>query len=172
MAHYSFVTRWRIEASLEQVWDAVYQAEQWPRWWKGVEQVLELESARGENGVGALRRFTWKSRLPYRLTFQMRVTRVMPHQLIESSAEGELEGTGRWTFSGNGKETAVRYDWNVRTTKLWMNLLAPVARPLFKWNHDVVMKQGEEGLRRLLKPALSERSWINRTGTPASGLCC
>lgn len=31
-----------------------------------------------------------------------------------------------------------------------MNLLAPVARPLFAWNHDVVMTWGGEGLARLL----------------------
>ena len=40
--------------------------------------------------------------------------------------------------------------WNVRTTKPWMNLLAPLARPLFKWNHDVVMGWGAEGLARKL----------------------
>jgi hypothetical protein len=31
-----------------------------------------------------------------------------------------------------------------------MNLLAPVARPIFKWNHDVVMGWGAEGLARKL----------------------
>ncbi|MCA1656715.1 MAG: polyketide cyclase, partial [Actinobacteria bacterium] len=25
-------------------------------------------------------------------------------------------------------------------------LLAPLARPVFRWNHDVVMRQGGEGL--------------------------
>jgi hypothetical protein len=46
--------------------------------------------------------------------------------------------------------TAVVYDWNVRTTAPWMNLLAPIARPFFRWNHDVVMGWGGEGLARLL----------------------
>jgi hypothetical protein len=31
-----------------------------------------------------------------------------------------------------------------------MNLLAPLARPIFEWNHDVIMRQGGEGLARLL----------------------
>ena len=31
-----------------------------------------------------------------------------------------------------------------------MNLLAPIARPVFAWNHDWVMKRGGEGLSRLL----------------------
>ena len=51
----------------------------------------------------------------------------------------------------DGGSTRVRYDWRVKTTKPWMNLLAPVARPFFKWNHDVIMGWGEEGLRKRLK---------------------
>jgi hypothetical protein len=31
-----------------------------------------------------------------------------------------------------------------------MNLLSPVARPVFRWNHDYVMRTGGEGLARLL----------------------
>ena len=46
--------------------------------------------------------------------------------------------------------TAVVYEWNVSTTKPWMNLLAPIARPLFAWNHDWVMRNGGEGLAQLL----------------------
>jgi hypothetical protein len=46
--------------------------------------------------------------------------------------------------------TAVLYEWNVHTTRAWMNLLAPVARPVFAVNHDYVMRHGGEGLARLL----------------------
>jgi hypothetical protein len=35
-----------------------------------------------------------------------------------------------------------------------MNLAAPIARPLFKWNHDMVMQQGGKGLARLLNARL------------------
>jgi len=44
----------------------------------------------------------------------------------------------------------VIYDWRVRTTKRWMNLASPIARPIFKWNHDRVMRWGGEGLARHL----------------------
>jgi hypothetical protein len=44
-----------------------------------------------------------------------------------------------------------RYDWNVETTKAWINYLAPIARPVFKWNHDVVMGWGAEGLAKKLQ---------------------
>jgi hypothetical protein len=64
-------------------------------------------------------------------------------------ADGELAGTGRWRFF-DGRDTAVTYEWNVRTTRPWMNVLAPVARPVFRWNHNVVMHQGGQGLADLL----------------------
>jgi hypothetical protein len=44
----------------------------------------------------------------------------------------------------------VIYEWNVHTTKAWMNALAPVARSAFQWNHDYVMRNGGAGLARLL----------------------
>jgi hypothetical protein len=46
--------------------------------------------------------------------------------------------------------TAVVYEWNVRTTKAWMNALAPVAKGAFKSNHDYVMRNGGVGIAKLL----------------------
>jgi hypothetical protein len=31
-----------------------------------------------------------------------------------------------------------------------MNLIGPVARPAFAWNHDLVMRQGAHGIAREL----------------------
>ena len=149
MADYSFVTLWRFRAPLAPVWDLIYHSEQWPEWWRGVERVERIEPGDAE-GLGSLHRYTWKSKLPYRLAFEMRLTRVEPMKFIEGEAVGELTGTGRWQLTQDGDVTGVRYDWNVSTTKPWMNLLAPVARPVFKWNHDVVMNWGAEGLARKL----------------------
>jgi len=146
VADYSFVTIWKFPAPLEDVWKAISESDQWPTWWKGVEKV-ELIKKGGANDIGTVKRYTWKSKLPYRLVFDMRTTRIERHSLIEGVATGELDGTGLWTFSYANGVTTVRYDWNILTTKRWMNLLAPVARPFFKWNHDVVMEWGRECLQ-------------------------
>jgi hypothetical protein len=69
--------------------------EEWPSWWRAVEKVERLADG-DDNGVGALRRITWRTALPYRLSFSMRVTRVEPMTLIEGRAEGELAGLGRY----------------------------------------------------------------------------
>jgi hypothetical protein len=70
--------------------------------------------------------------------------------LLEAQASGELVGTGLWQLRGNVTTTTVQYDWNVRTTRAWMDLLAPVARPAFAWNHASVMRQGGEDLAAYL----------------------
>ncbi len=80
----------------------------------------------------------------------MRTTRVERPRLLEGEASGELAGTGRWRLFEQDGVTAVLYEWNVQTTKRWMNLLAPIGRPLFAWNHDWVMANGAEGIAKLL----------------------
>jgi hypothetical protein len=149
MAKYRFVTIWHVAAPIESVWNEIYYSEFWPIWWKGVESVVELKPGY-KDGIGSVRRYTWKSLLPYKLTFDMRTVRVEPLSMIESVATGDLEGKGLWQFSVDRTGTVARYDWEVETTKLWMNILSPLARPLFKWNHDVVMEWGAEGLRKRL----------------------
>ncbi len=101
-------------------------------------------------GVGSLGRYVWKSRLPYRLGFDTRIVAIDRPRYMEGHAAGELEGTGRWRLFEEGPMTAVTYQWEVRTTAAWMNRVAPLARPVFAWNHDVVMAWGAQGLARLL----------------------
>jgi uncharacterized protein YndB with AHSA1/START domain len=152
---YSFLTTWCLEAPRDQVWDAIYESERWPEWWRGVVAAARLVEG-DPSGVGQVSRYTWRSRLPYDLDFEMTTTRVDRPRLLEGRAEGELAGTGRWRLfeedgaNGASAITAVVYEWNVSTTKRWMNLLAPLARPVFAWNHDWVMRNGGEGLAKLL----------------------
>jgi uncharacterized protein YndB with AHSA1/START domain len=153
VTRYRFLTTWCLEAPIEPVWEAIHDSERWPRWWRGVEKVVELEPA-GEDGTGQLARYTWKSRLPYELEFEMRTTRVERPHALEGEASGELEGGGRWRLFERDGTTAVLYEWDVGTTRRWMNLLAPIARPIFAWNHDYVMRNGAQGLARLLDARL------------------
>ncbi len=153
MACYEFVTVWRIHSPLPAVWGLITQSELWPEWWRGLESVTELERG-DENGLGNLRRYCWKGVLPYRLVFDVRTTRIESDMLIEGIASGDLVGTGVWKFATEGDITVVRYDWMVQTAKRWMNVLAPVARPLFKWNHDKIMEWGREGIVKRLGRAV------------------
>ncbi len=149
MKRYALVTEWHLDAPIERVWQAIYDVAAWPRWWPYVLSVEELEPG-DASGVGAVRRYTWSSRLPYRLSFNMRSTVVQPPHLLAGDAVGELTGVGRWTLSDDRLTTRVRYDWEVATSRAWMNALAPLMAPMFRWNHGQVMAAGARGLARYL----------------------
>ncbi|WP_421657762.1 SRPBCC family protein [Leptothermofonsia sp. ETS-13] len=149
MANYQFLTIWELDAPIETVWDALTHSERWPGWWKSVKQVVELEAG-SSDGLGNVRRFTWKMPLSYTLTFETCVTRIEPPNLMEARAIGEVEGVGLWELSTTSQGTEVRYTWNVKTTKAWMNVLALFIKPLMEWNHNAVMQEGGKGLAQLL----------------------
>lgn len=146
---FHLITDWSLDAPREAVWRALSAPEQWPSWWRAVAAVERLADG-DANGVGTVRRMTWRTALPYTLTFDMRTTRVEPMALIEGRAEGELTGLGRWLLSHDGARTQARYEWIVDVTKPWQRTLAPLLRPMFTWNHNVVMGWGEAGLKRKL----------------------
>jgi uncharacterized protein YndB with AHSA1/START domain len=149
MPEYNFLTTWLLEAEREAIWEAIYDSERWPEWWKGVLEAEKLEEG-DEKGVGQYGRYVWKSKLPYRLEFFVRTTKVEKPHLLEGDAEGELAGIGRWRLFEQDGATAVLYEWNVRTTRAWMNLLSPIGRPIFAVNHDYVMRNGGVGIAELL----------------------
>jgi uncharacterized protein YndB with AHSA1/START domain len=147
---YEFVTIWRFDAPIERVWEAVKDSEKWSEWWKGVLRVEQIKAG-DTNGIGSIHRSTWKSVLPYKLEFDTELVKIEHLKIIEAKAFGELEGFGLWTFTAiNDKETQVQYDWKVRTTKKWMNIFSPIAKPFFQWNHNVIMNWGGEGLAKKL----------------------
>ena len=153
MAEYRFLTTWLLDAPREEVWNVIQDAVSWPDWWRGVVRVEELDPGDAAR-VGSRYLIAWRSRVPYSIEFEFEVERVERPRLMEGHASGELTGTGRWRLWEQDGVTAVTYEWNVATTRRWMNMLAPVARPVFAWNHDWVMARGGEGLARRLGATL------------------
>jgi hypothetical protein len=145
MAHYRFVTEWQFPYQLVPVWDLVYHMDQWPAWWKYVKRVEKIREGNPDE-IGSVRKITWSTALPYSITFDSELTHLELHRRIEGKASGDLTGTGIWTFSSNNQGTLVRYEWSVMTTRKWMQLLDPLLRPIFAWNHDKVMAAGYEGI--------------------------
>jgi carbon monoxide dehydrogenase subunit G len=149
MARYRFLTTWLLEAPRQDCWDVLQDVTSWPRWWPGVssvEQVTPGDSRR----VGSVHRVRWRALVAYSVELDFRVEEVREPALMSGRSSGELEGTGTWRLMEQDGVTAVLYDWDVRTTRAWMNALAPAARPLFALSHDRIMREGGEGLARRL----------------------
>lgn len=160
MPEYKFVTIWKLDAPIDSVYQAIHDTQDWTKWWSNIEKV-EVLHREPNGGVGQIERFTFRTELPYKLQFDLRVTRNEPPTLLEGQASGELDGIGRWTLTREPDGTLVHYLWAVRTTRWWMNLFAPLARPLFARNHEAVMKNGGKALANYLHARLLHEEYID-----------
>ena len=150
MSQYSFVTTWRLPALPETVWATLMRNDEYSSWWKYMESHRLLTP--GVTGVGSCSEWTFRGRLPYKLRYRSTITSFDPPREMTYEAKGDLNGHGRLVVqpSPDGKGTVVVWYWDVETRGFWMNLLAPLLKGLFAWNHNQVMKEGERGLIRWL----------------------
>ena len=155
MADYAFFSVWKLAAPIQRVWDAIASPRHYPAWFRYV-TAAETVHPGDAAGLGAVTRTRWTTALPYGFVFDARTTRAERPYLLEQTATGDLAGTGRWELSEDAGVTTARYAWTVHTTKPWMQLLAPLAGPAFRWNHAVLMRAGGAGLAGHLGAELVE----------------
>lgn len=148
LAHeYHFYDRWLIPVPIEQVWESITHSEHYTRWWGKVYDEVEKHSEGDQNGVGARTRVKVHGPLPYRLGFMVEsVCAERPYVLVVKT-KGDLVGTGVWRLRSVEGGTEVGYDWRPRAEFPLVRLLSPLLKPLFRYNHDWCMRQGEIGLR-------------------------
>jgi uncharacterized membrane protein len=146
---YKFITQWEIEAPINDVWYSIHESADWPTWWKGVQQV-KIIAENDASGINGIREYTWKSALSYKLSFKTKLVEKEDFKFLKGIAFGELEGEGIWHFTEEKGKTKVQYNWNVQTNKVWMNYFSFILKPLFKINHDIIMKWGADGLAKKL----------------------
>src|SRR5262245_17627027 len=122
---------WRFGAPIEAVWDLLNRPEDWPPHWRNCRNVERLREG-DANGIGAVRRFSMQTQLPYTLRFEITSTLSEPPRVLAGDVGGQLEGTVRWQLepSTDGVSTTIRYFWDVAPTKPWMRLLSPILRPV------------------------------------------
>ncbi|WP_159766316.1 SRPBCC family protein [Streptomyces sp. HM190] len=141
--HYRFRSRWALPTPTAAVFDALQRAEDYPRWWP---QVREVVPADGTSGTLRIR-----SVLPYDLVLTARAVRRDPATgILEIEMSGDLDGWARWTLTADKTGTLARYDQEVDVTKPLMRRLAVPCRPLFRANHALMMRAGRRGLAAYL----------------------
>lgn len=151
MPEFCLTTIWSIPAPVQDVWTCLVETENWPLWWKYVVAV-EQTAAGDSAGINNIRRYQWRTCLPYQLLLNLRVTEIRPCHFITVEVAGDLQGSGccQLAYQPAATMTQVVFQWNVQTCKPWMNCLTVLTRPIFAWNHGRVMKRGEQDLIRYL----------------------
>jgi uncharacterized protein YndB with AHSA1/START domain len=146
---FELTTRWRIPAPREAVFAAIAEPADWPGWWPGVVSTREDDPG-DENGIGRRGEIVWRAPFGYKVRFEMTAQRIEPPSLLEASAVGDLTGAGTWRFTESGDATHVEFAWRVDADKPLMRAAAPLVRRILVWNHDRLMRVGEEALTKHL----------------------
>lgn len=147
---YHFITHWRVRGPIQLVYDILKDGEAYSQWWR---PAYVSTRAVGPKAIRSLVR----AKLPYTLDFTTEAVRENPPTELEIRATGELSGRGLWRLRQEGDWTVIEFYWDVRAEKFLVKLLSPLLKPLFRWNHDWVMRVGEEGLQREIEHRSSLR---------------
>jgi uncharacterized protein YndB with AHSA1/START domain len=144
MNDYAFKTSWRMEAPPADVFRALEHVEGYPLWWPEVRSVSVNRRLRPQMKVRGL--------LPYTLAFAM--THVHSNRrrgTLEARLTGDLVGRSKWTVSAAGTGSEVVLEEEAELGKRWLRVLGPLARPLFRANHALMMRHARIGLADLLE---------------------
>src|SRR5262245_9464869 len=137
---YHLISTWRVLGSVEEVFDLASQDDELARWWPAAFlEVLTLEKADPQTGLGAIVRMETRGWWPYRLHWHREVDDVEPPKRLSFQVWGDFEGRGTWTFSQDGAWTDVGFDWQVTVRKPLIRWLSWLGRPLFVSNHRWAM---------------------------------
>jgi len=143
MNEYRFESVWQVPCSRVKVFAVLRDLSIYPQWWSEVRRV----SGAGDSAV----KVTIRATLPYSLTFEMQQKVVDEESgVLEAAMNGDLQGTSRWKIVERGGMCFLTFQEEVRMNKPLLRWLAPIARPVFRVNHSLMMKHGQQGLRRYL----------------------
>ncbi len=152
MPSFHFVTHWRFDAPIDPVWKIITDVGRLPEWWPGFKRAA-LQGTDRTLRVGQVVDCTVRAALPYSLRFSLEITDLNPPTMMRLRSRGDLDGWGQWDLAIEGNGTAVSYTWDVGLTRPVLGALSrlPFARAALSRNHDIVMSEGFENLRRLLR---------------------
>jgi hypothetical protein len=118
--------------------------ETYPQWWPQVRRARRIDDGAGE--------LSCRSLLPYDVEFVMRRVIEDPAGLVlRAELTGDLNGTSQWTIRAAGEETLAVFDEDVSVGSGTLRAASRLMRPALRFNHDLMMRSGERGLREFLR---------------------
>ena len=121
----------------------------WEKWWPQLDDLRTLDVH--DDYVGTRFSCVWRAPTGYKLRCVFETLAATYPSRMSFGATGDLIGTASWSYrQQQSGATIVDIIWEVETTKWWMNLFAPLLKPVFTRSHDQVMASGEHGLNAYL----------------------
>jgi hypothetical protein len=143
---YRFLTHWRVQGTVDEVFDILQDPEDLVRWWPSVYLDVRVLEPGDDDGVGKVVGLYTKGWLPYTLRWSFRTTQVTRPTGFAIEASGDFVGTGAWTLEQDGPWVVATYDWRIDAEKPLLRRLSFLVKPMFEANHRWAMARGEESL--------------------------
>lgn len=141
---YTFRDLWSVRAAAARVFDALVDLANYPAWWPDIRSVTRVDDDTAEVRCRAV--------LPYALTFRLHRAVEDPdagHMRVDMT--GDLEGYVQGVVAEHRTAGALlAISQRVVVNKPLLRAFAPVARPLFRANHAMMMRRGQRGFRQYL----------------------
>ncbi|MGH7831019.1 MAG: SRPBCC family protein, partial [Candidatus Binatia bacterium] len=164
---YHFITHWRVEGTIEEVYEILDNAPDLARWWPSVYLDVQVLEPGDEHGVGKTVSLHTRGWLPYTLRWQFQVMESRYPHGFTLEAQGDFVGRGIWKSQQDGPYVNITYSWKIRVNKPLLRYLSFLMKPIFAANHRWAMKKGEESLRLELARRHGQRSenWAPASAT-------
>jgi hypothetical protein len=141
---YVFRTDWLVLAPQPAVFETLAKLDEYPSWWREVRNTKPIDEQTCELEI--------RSSLPYSLFITAHHSRKDPDAgVLEARLTGDLTGHSRWTMAAtpDGTGTRLTFGEEVEVLRPLLRRLS-FARPAFRFNHTLMMRSGERGLKRHL----------------------
>ncbi|MFC4003094.1 SRPBCC family protein [Prauserella oleivorans] len=143
LTRYRFRTEWTLPAPAPRVFATVVDLATYPKWWPDVRSVRQVDDDTAE--------LVCRATLPFAL--RLRMTRIEEDEhggRLGVRLSGDLEGSLTGLLRPAGSGTRLRISQHVEVRRPLLRSLSPLAHPVFRINHAVMMRRGLHGLRAWL----------------------
>lgn len=142
-APFRFDRTWVFRVAPVEFFATITRTECFTDWWSWLRR-CEVDGVR----AGAEASCLIRAPLPYSLRFIVRIDRVEPDALIETSVRGDLAGPARLEIAPHPEGCRARLVWSLELHDPVLRRLAVVSRPAMVWAHDRIVAVGAAEFER------------------------
>jgi len=141
---YQFTSHWQLDAPARTVFDILYRVGDYPKWWPQFVKVTSI----GPN----VHDMTLQSLMRYRISYTLVNQKTDQKSLIlRAKVDGDIRGTIEWDIDPrDGGGCIAHFREQVSGRMALLNAFSWALRPVFRMNHNHVMRDGERALRMYL----------------------
>jgi hypothetical protein len=167
----TFLTRWELEASPDEVSALISDTASLSDWWPAAFLTTRVLDSGHASGVGRVVDVLATGFLPFALRFRIRTTLLEPGARIGVEATGDIEGMGLWALEPFGRRLVVRFRFVGGVSGGLGRSFPRLARPLFRRSYAWAMERGFTSLLLAVWRGRTNdeaaRAWLPRAPRPA-----